>query len=281
PEQVPGPFHPAACQRPAGDLQPGAAVARPDWRRASLPKRARRAPGWLAPLPGVPAPSAPSGGRVQHVLPQTRVLLREAVCGRAGIDGVQPCPLVPGPPLVAAAVARPQLDQRAVAGACPTPVEAEPRLGAGDRAVSVEVPLLVGRAVTRPDIRLGAGAGALAVGVQARAAVDPQLTRGGRRPLLVGAAVAVPQLHLGAGGLRGAGYVHAAPGVGPDDRGGRAAGAAPAARCDGQVVELHRLTLTGRVADLPGAPGVVVRRADRRAVDAGGDGAAREREGEG
>ena len=106
------------------------------------------------------------------------------------------------------------------------------------------------------------GAGALAVGVQAVAAVDPQLACGGGVHCWLAAAVAVPQLHLRAVRLRRARHVDAPARADPDERAGAAAGAA-AARGDGQVVELRGLALAGGVADLARCPGVVVHRTDR------------------
>ena len=49
-----------------------------------------------------------------------------------------------GPLLVAAAVARPELDQGAVGGGGSGHVQAQARLDAGDGAVGVDVPLLIG-----------------------------------------------------------------------------------------------------------------------------------------
>src|SRR5690606_34678213 len=91
-------------------------------------------------------------------------------------------------------------------------VEAQPRLDAGDRAVGVHRPLLVGLAVAVPDVHPCAGLGAVALGVQAFAAVDPQFAGVGGRPLLVGSSVALPQLHRRAVVLRDAGHVQALAG---------------------------------------------------------------------
>src|SRR5690348_1614927 len=86
-------------------------------------------------------------------------------------QGPAPLPVsgrsVARPLLVAAAVARPQLQQGAVGGPAARGVQAEPGLTAGDRAVGVDGPLLVAAAVAGVDVHLGAGAGALARGVQA------------------------------------------------------------------------------------------------------------------
>ncbi|RAO46068.1 hypothetical protein GAR06_02932 [Micromonospora saelicesensis] len=97
-------------------------------------------------------------------------------------------------------------------------VEAQPRLGAGDGAVGVQVPLLVGLAVAVPDEDRRAVAAARPTGVQALVAVDGQGAVGGVGPALVGATVTVPQLRAGAVGGAGVGDVDAPPGLAPCDQ---------------------------------------------------------------
>src|SRR6185437_6550040 len=76
------------------------------------------------------------------------------------------------PLLVAAAVAGPQLDQRAVGGAGPGHVQAQPGLDTGDGAVGVDGPLLVRAAVARPDVQLSTRGGTEVGHVQAFACPD-------------------------------------------------------------------------------------------------------------
>src|ERR1022692_624658 len=87
----------------------------------------------------------------------------------------EPPGLTEGPLLVGLAVARPQLGQGAVGGARARDVQAQSGLDAGDGAVGVELPLLVGAAVTGPDLHLRARRGLVVIGVHAHlaaAAVD-------------------------------------------------------------------------------------------------------------
>src|SRR4051794_2617785 len=106
------------------------------------------------------------------------------------------------PLLVGAAVAGPELEQRAVRGPVPAGVEAQPGLDAGDGAVGVDVPLLVGAGVAVPDDRRGAVGRSLAGGVQALAGHDELLARR-EAPPLVRPALAVPEPRLGAVGRVG------------------------------------------------------------------------------
>src|SRR6185369_6814588 len=105
-----------------------------------------------------------------------------------------------------AAVAGPQLQRSAVDVAgrdvATGHVQAQAGLNAGDGAVRVQPPLLVGASVAGPDLNLGARGGLVVVRVQALGAgIDAQFARGGRSPRLVGAAVAVVDLHRRTVGL--------------------------------------------------------------------------------
>src|SRR3954470_19919792 len=114
------------------------------------------------------------------------------------------------PVLVRTARATPQLDPRPVGGPLAVGVQTEPRLRCCDRAVGVDVPLLVWLSAAVPDGRRGAVARALA-DAQALVAVDNQLLSGRVGPPLVRAAVAVPQLCLRAVGRGRVVDVEAAP----------------------------------------------------------------------
>src|SRR5687767_15014866 len=106
-------------------------------------------------------------------------------------------------------MARPQMDHGAVGGAIAAGIQTQPRLHAGDGAIGVDVPLLIGLAIAVPDDDSGAVGSALPIGVQALVAIHGQLPAGGVRPSLVAAAVAIPQLHLSAVGGTGSGHVSA------------------------------------------------------------------------
>src|SRR4051812_10974455 len=79
------------------------------------------------------------------------------------------------PSLVVPAVAGPEDQLRAVGSRGAVGVQAQARLHAGDRAVGVEIPLLIGLPVAVPDDRRGAVGGALAIGVEALVAIHLQL----------------------------------------------------------------------------------------------------------
>ncbi len=64
------------------------------------------------------------------------------------------------------------MEQGPVGGAVRAGVNAETGLHAGDRAVGVDVPLLIGLFVAVPDDEAGAVGNALAGGVEALVAVD-------------------------------------------------------------------------------------------------------------
>ncbi|HEY5003349.1 MAG TPA: hypothetical protein VII61_09365, partial [Ktedonobacteraceae bacterium] len=102
--------------------------------------------------------------------------------------------LLPGPLLVAAACAGPDLHCCAVGGAAAGHVEAEAGLATDDGAVGVEGPLLVRAAVAVPDLHPGARRRGVTRDVEALVAVHLQLTVGQGGPLLVRAAVAVPDV---------------------------------------------------------------------------------------
>src|SRR5581483_10836778 len=96
-------------------------------------------------------------------------------------------------------------------------VQAQPGLHAGDGAVGVDVPLLVGLAVAVPDDDRGAVAGALPASVKAIAAVHLQLLGRGQGPALARAARAVPQLDLRPIRRTRVGHVHAPAGLAADE----------------------------------------------------------------
>ena len=102
--------------------------------------------------------------------------------------------LLPGPLLVAAAVAGPDLRCGAVGGASAGHIEAEAGPDTNDSAVGVEGPLLVAAIVAVPDLHPGAWRRGEAWHVEALVAVYLQLTVGQSGPLLVAAAAAVPDL---------------------------------------------------------------------------------------
>src|SRR5581483_7110966 len=151
-------------------------------------------------------------------------------------------------------VAGPQFDEGAVGGGCPGDVQAQAGLDAGDRSVGVDVPLLVGSAVTVRDLHRGTG--------------------GGAGPGLVGPAVAVPDLHLGAGGPRSVGHVQAPARTQPVDGGRRGAaagiGASPGvleAVQTGLAVDAEGVVGCGALQGGDGAGGVLAR---PRALGLGG-----------
>src|ERR1022692_4138884 len=118
--------------------------------------------------------------------------------------------LLPGPLLVAAAVAGPDLHRGSVRGARAGHVQAEPGPAADDRPVGVEVPQLVGATGAGRYIHPGARGRGVAGDIEALAAVDLQLAARQVGPLLVRAAVAVPDLQQGPVGRGQAGHVQAA-----------------------------------------------------------------------
>src|SRR5579875_2049011 len=142
--------------------------------------------------------------------------------------------LLPGPLLVGAAIAGPDLDRSAVGGACPGHIETQTGLNADDGAVGVEVPLLVSATVAVPDLHAGASSGGVIGHVETLIAVDLQLTVGEVGPLLIGAAVAVPDLQQGAIGGGQIGDIQAAigPHAAQDSRASTAASTVPVSRCD-------------------------------------------------
>ncbi len=102
--------------------------------------------------------------------------------------------LLPGPLLVAAAGAGPDLHSSTVSRASTGHVEAEAGLASDDGAIGVEGPLLVRAAVAVVDLYSGARCLGMARHVEALVAVYLQLTIGQGGPLLVCAAGAVPYL---------------------------------------------------------------------------------------
>src|SRR5258708_28060023 len=121
--------------------------------------------------------------------------------------------LLPGPLLVAAAVASPDIHRGSVRGARADHVQAESRFAADDGAVGVEGPLLVGAAITVPDVHPGACGPGVAGDIEALAAVDLQLTARQVVPLLVGGAAAVPDIEQGPVGRDLVGHVQAPVGA--------------------------------------------------------------------
>lgn len=108
--------------------------------------------------------------------------------------------LLPGPLLVVAAVAGPDLDRGAFGRGPRGHAETEPRLAANDGAVSVEVPLLVPSPTAVPDLHPGARLRGMVRYAEALVAVDLQLTVGQVGPLLVPSPIAVPDVELRAVG---------------------------------------------------------------------------------
>src|SRR5687767_10881172 len=151
-------------------------AARTSWGAVESARAVAVQPAWAS-----TAPAAPSFMTCRRV--------------RSGMS--LPCPSpcaascsLEGPLLVGSAGAGPQLRQCAVGRRVAAHVQAESRLGAGDRAVRVQVPLLVAAAVAGPDDRRGAVGGPVAGGVEAPSGgsgVDAELTGGRVGPLLVGA----------------------------------------------------------------------------------------------
>ncbi len=79
--------------------------------------------------------------------------------------------LLPGPLLVAAAVAGPDLHSSAVGGASASHIEAEAGLSSHDSAIGVEDPLLVCPSVAAPDLHPGARRRAVVRHVEAHVAI--------------------------------------------------------------------------------------------------------------
>src|SRR5579875_2987222 len=96
----------------------------------------------------------------------------ERPCDFVTLNWCQDRELLPGPLLVGAAVAGPDLDRSAVGGACPGHIETQTGLNADDGAVGVEVPLLVSATVAVPDLHAGASSGGVIGHVETLVAVD-------------------------------------------------------------------------------------------------------------
>ncbi len=101
---------------------------------------------------------------------------------------------MPGPLLVVAACAGPDLHRAAIGGASAGHIEAEAGLATDDGAIGVEVPLLVRAAVAVVDLHPGARRLGVSRHIKALAAIHLQLTVGQGGPLLVRAAGAVPDV---------------------------------------------------------------------------------------
>src|SRR4051794_12209006 len=123
--------------------------------------------------------------------------------------------LLPGPLLIAAARAGPDLHGGAVGGAGVGYVEAQAGFTADDGAVRIEAPLLVGAAVAVPDLHPGARGPGVAGDVEALVAVHLQGAVGQGGPSLVRSAVAVPDRQLCAVGVTGGRDVEAPVGGDP------------------------------------------------------------------
>src|SRR5215471_976228 len=98
-----------------------------------------------------------------------------------------------GPALVGRVAARPEVDQRRVAGCVAGDVEAQPGGDAADRSVGVDGPLLIGPAVAVPELHLRTRCGTDG-GIQAFAEDPDGATADG--PSLVGRTRAVPDDRL-------------------------------------------------------------------------------------
>src|SRR5450830_211680 len=138
-------------------------------------------------------------------------MAREQVSASRGVPGgggrsgppLGACPLLVGLP-----AAGPDTDLGAVAGPGAERFEAELGMDdAGDGAVVLQLPGLIGRTGAVGDDRRAPRAGPVTADGQARLAVDGQLLVGSPAPGLVAATVAVPQVESGAGGRRKAGHV--------------------------------------------------------------------------
>src|SRR3954453_20286905 len=116
----------------------------------------------------------------------------------ATLDSSEKARLAERPLLVAAAVAGPQFDRRAVGGGSAGDVQAQPGLAARDRAVGVDGPLLVALAVAGPGHDFRAGAGALAGRVEA----EGRAAEGGRQPAIRRACPGLVRLSGAAGDLQ-------------------------------------------------------------------------------
>ena len=117
-------------------------------------------------------------------------------------------------------------------------------MDAADGAVGVEVPLLVGAAVSVPDDDRRTVAGTGAVGVQTLVAEDHQLPAGRVGPALVTATVAIPQLDSGAVGGVGVRHVDASARTGADQV-ERGAGRRAARWGDGAVQYIEHCVVGG------------------------------------
>ena len=122
------------------------------------------------------------------------------------------------PLLVGGAGAGPELELRAVGGAEGGGVQAQPRLHAGDRAVGVDVPLLVGLAVAVPDDRGGAVAGAAAATRRGTCCRTPSAACPRCTSSAGWSGRGSPTAGLRAVGGHRARHVHAPAGLAADDR---------------------------------------------------------------
>src|SRR5579883_988100 len=94
------------------------------------------------------------------------LLTKDRLLPGAWADG-----LLPGPFLVAAAIAGPDLHRGAVGGTRPGHIKTETGLAAHHGAISVEIPLLVGAAVAVPDLHPRACRGGVIGHIQAFIAI--------------------------------------------------------------------------------------------------------------
>src|SRR5579883_2644415 len=94
------------------------------------------------------------------------LLAKDHLLPEAWTDG-----LLPGPFLVAATVAGPDLHRGAVGGTRPGHIKTETRLAANNGPIGVQVPLLIGPAVAVPDLHPGSRCRSVVGDVEALVAI--------------------------------------------------------------------------------------------------------------
>ncbi len=161
--------------------------------------------------------------------------------------------LLPGPLLVAAAAAGPDLHCGTVGGAGTGHIQAEAGLAADDGTVGVKGPLLVTAAITVVDLHPGPRRRSMTRHVKALVAVHLQLPVGEGGPLLVAAAVAVPDLQQRAVGCGRPWHIQAPIRAHSPQNSGRTTTAAAAAIASSHNVGLN--SVFGRVRRVAGSHG--------------------------
>lgn len=159
--------------------------------------------------------------------------------------------LLPGPLLVAAAIAGPDLDGGAVGSASAGHIEAQTGLNSDDGAIGVQGPLLVGPTVAVPDLHAGPRCCGMIGHVETLVAEHLQLAIRQRGPLLVGPAAAVPDLQQGAVGRSRPWYIQAAIGAHSPQNSGTTAAATTAPVSRRNNVGLN--SIFGRVRGIAGS----------------------------